>query len=460
MQHNVFESRDALGSSKKPYSISDLNAITRQVVEGHWSAAIWVSGEVSNVACPASGHWYFSLKDNRSQIACVMFRYAQSGSVIPEPGDSILVLAQVSLYEGRGHFQLLVSRIVLDGIGALAVAFDRLKKKLLAEGLFAEQHKKNIPCSPKTIGLIASLGSAGLQDMLKVLRQRSPLARVFIYPALVQGESAPASLIKALMKAEAHGVCDVLVLARGGGSFEDLFCFNDETLVRSVYACGIPIVTGIGHETDTTICDFVADRRAATPTQAATFAASDDQYNHGVIQEALSAMQREMRNRMHMCVKETQEILARLNFPRALLGQLVQWLDERSTQLNLSFDAAFQVKQSKHRACVDALCQNSPLARITEQQDVLGHHYRLCYEAIQGVINRQREQLVGCQAALKACDPQQVLSRGYAMVSDHAGRGLSSFKQAKVGDQLGIQLSDGVLRVVVASSDQVESEEV
>ena len=251
------------------YTVSQLNAEARYLMEDNFES-ISLIGEVSNFARPSSGHCYFSLKDNNAQVRCAFFCHSQRGLTFkPESGQQVLVQAKVSVYEARGDYQLIVSQMQLAGEGALQVAFEKLKQKLAAEGLFDEENKLEVPEIPTCVGVITSPTGAAIRDILRVLHRRFPAVPVIIYPSAVQGNQAKEHLVSAIQKANARKECDVLILARGGGSLEDLWPFNEEIVARAIVDCDIPMVTGVGHEVDFTIADFVADQRCATPSAAA-----------------------------------------------------------------------------------------------------------------------------------------------------------------------------------------------
>ncbi len=257
------------------YSVSKLNREVRQLLESG-IGQIWVQGEISNLARPSSGHWYFSLKDRDAQLRCAMFR-ARNGlcRFTPREGQAVIAYGRVSLYEPRGDYQLLIEHLDDAGLGALQRAFDELKARLAAEGLFATERKRELPLVPRRIGVITSPTGAAIRDVLHILARRFPAAAVLVYPVPVQGEAAAPAIVAALDLASARAECDVLILTRGGGSLEDLWAFNDERVARAILRCSIPVVTGIGHEIDFTIADFVADVRAPTPSGAAELVAPD-----------------------------------------------------------------------------------------------------------------------------------------------------------------------------------------
>src|SRR3990167_8481765 len=257
------------------YSVSKLNAESAVLLSTHFGF-IYVTGEISNLSRPSSGHLYFSLKDDQAQIRCALFRFQhQKMDFALENGQEIIVQAKVSLYEPKGDYQLIVSSIQLAGAGKLQIAFEQLKKELEKAGLFDEKHKKPLPLFPKQIGVITSPTAAALQDILKVLKKRFPSMPVIVYPTQVQGNLAAAQIAAAIQQANQHNVCDVLILARGGGSIEDLWSFNEKIVAQAIFDSVIPIVTGIGHQTDFTIADFVADVRAPTPSAAAEMVSPD-----------------------------------------------------------------------------------------------------------------------------------------------------------------------------------------
>ncbi len=264
---------DAMPSPAAParevLSISQLNAQARMLLE-RGLGSVWLEGEISNLARPASGHWYFSLKDESAQVRCAMFRNRSMLVRFPvKDGARVLARGRVSLYEARGEFQVVIDHLEEAGEGALRRRFEELKRKLLAEGLFDAARKKPLPTLPRRIGVITSPTGAALRDILHILQRRFPAVPVLVYPVAVQGEAAPREIVQALQLAAARRDCDVLILARGGGSLEDLMAFNEESVARAIYACDIPIISGVGHETDVTIADFVADERAPTPSGAA-----------------------------------------------------------------------------------------------------------------------------------------------------------------------------------------------
>jgi len=343
-----------------------LNREVRTLLESGLGT-LWVEGEISNLARPASGHWYFSLKDRDAQIRCAMFRQRNVLSrFAPKEGQLVVAFGRVSLYEPRGDYQLLVELMEDAGLGALQRAFDELKARLAAEGLFAPERKRALPSAPRRIGVITSPTGAAIRDIVQVLRRRCPAAEILIYPSAVQGAAAAAALIAAVELAGARGEVDVLILARGGGSIEDLWAFNDERLARAILASPIPIVTGIGHEIDFTIADFVADLRAPTPSAAAQLVAPDAAVWRRRLEQLLArfaaAARRALRSEASRLEALTRRL--RLSHPGARLQQHSQRLDELEARLRLSVRARIAAGSARLESAARALQAVSPLATL------------------------------------------------------------------------------------------------
>ncbi|MES2499781.1 MAG: exodeoxyribonuclease VII large subunit [Pseudomonadota bacterium] len=352
-------------------TVSELNRLAREVLEQSFPL-FWVSGEVSNFTRAASGHWYFSLKDNTAQVKCVMFKGRNSYvDFIPREGDKIEARATVTLYEARGDFQLTVEFVQKAGLGALFEAFEKLKAKLAHEGLFDAAFKKTIPVNPHTIGIVTSTDAAALRDVLSTLRRRNPNVKVIIYPTPVQGKGAAALIAKAICSASQRAEVDTLIICRGGGSMEDLWQFNEEIVARAIDDCPIPTISGVGHETDFTICDFVADVRAATPTAAAELACAD-----------IRALQNQLLNLQNRLNKQ-------VNF---LLNQTAQKLDYLARRLispkQQIANRATQIKQLQHRLT------------LSIQQNLQTHE----------------QKLLRLSSSIEQLNPNAVLARGYSIV--------------------------------------------
>ncbi len=346
------------------YQVSELNLAAKHLLAEHFGT-ISVIGEISNLSRPSSGHLYFSLKDENAQIRCALFRFQhQRIDFQLENGQQVLVQAQVSLYEARGDYQLIVSNVSLAGAGKLQIAFEKLKNELEKAGLFDDTHKQALPELPHCIGIISSVSGAALQDILKVLQKRFPAIPVKIYPATVQGDMAAKTIVKAIQKANQDQICDVLILARGGGSLEDLWPFNEKIVAHAIFGSDIPIVTGVGHQTDFTIADFVADVRAATPSAAAQIITPD-------VNEYLRYLKQQQKHITHLIqslLKQYQlqllHLQKRLQHPGDRLKQQAQQLDQLETQLKRTMRFILQEKKQQLSLCAEKIDTLSPLKTL------------------------------------------------------------------------------------------------
>ena len=385
-------------SPSKVITVTELNRMARNVLEQSFPL-FWVTGEVSNFTRAASGHWYFSLKDAGAQVRCVMFKGRNSYvDFLPREGDKIEARCTVTLYEARGDFQLTVEFVQRAGLGALFEAFERLKNKLAQEGLFDESGKLPIPKHPKQIGIVTSADAAALRDVLTTLRRRMPNIPVIIYPTPVQGKGVAELIANAINTANARAECDVLIICRGGGSIEDLWQFNEEVVARAVANCAIPAVSGVGHETDFTICDFVADIRAATPTAAAELVTPS--------RDALLSSLRQLK--MHLSRS--------LQFA---LNQRAQALDYLSRRLI------------------------SPTQQIEQQKFQLAQITRHLQNAALQLLNARQQNLLRLSQNLQHLNPQAVLTRGYAFVQDKNGVIVGSSAQLAKNDQVKLTFGAG-----------------
>src|SRR5205807_3602838 len=370
------DDRARAAPAREVYSVTRVNREVRALLE-RGLGVLWVEGELSNLSQPASGHWYFSLKDRDAQLRCAMFR-AQNSLVgfTPRAGTQVLVRGRISVYEARGEYQLIVEHLEEAGVGALKREFERLKAKLAAEGLFALERKRSLPRFPQRIGVITSPSGAALRDILHILARRFPPAAVLVYPAAVQGASAAPALVAALQTASARAECQVLILARGGGSLEDLWTFNDERVARAIRACRLPVVSGVGHEIDFTIADFAADARAPTPSGAAELVAPD----RNAFLEALA----HTAERMSVCVRRELRALAarfegvnlrlKLVHPGMRLAQQSQRLDDLEQRLAGAVRGGLQGDRHRVREACARLLQHSPEGLVRE--------YRLRHAAL------------------------------------------------------------------------------
>ena len=407
-------------------TVSDLNKRVRALLENQFEV-LWVSGELSNVKYAASGHWYFCLKDASAQIDCAMFRTrAQFLDFRPENGQQVEVRARVTLYEPRGSYQLVVEEIRKAGLGALFEAFERLKAKLSAEGLFEAARKRELPPFPRAIGIVTSPQAAGLRDMLTTLAGRACMTPVVIYPAQVQGEGAAHHIARAIATANARAECDVLIVGRGGGSLEDLWAFNEEVVARAIAASTIPVVSAVGHETDFTIADFVADLRAATPTAAAVAASAD----RLALCEALTATRRQLGRDLRRALETRAQRLDSL--ARRLLTPAERLARDR--------DRSVQLARRMARALPDFALARRDLGRFATRLASAGTR----------TIDERGRRLAAARTALGHLDPTQVLARGYSIVRDADGHVRRSSRGLASGQTLDVTFSEGGAAVTVA----------
>lgn len=388
-------------------TVSQLNRYVKSLLDGDFRLRdLFLRGEISNYTRHyRSGHLYFTLKEGGSVVKAVMFAgYAQELAFEPENGMAVILRCSVSLYERDGSYQIYVYEMQPDGRGALQVAFEQLYRKLQVQGLFDETNKKPIPRFAQRIGVVTSETGAALQDILNILSRRCPMAQVVLAPALVQGREAPDSLIAALQALDEWGKCDVIIIGRGGGSMEDLWCFNDERLVRQIVACHTPIISAVGHETDFTLCDYAADLRAPTPSAAAELASVKMEQ----LEERLEILEDRTKRAAGHCLAQKEQQLQRLSLQLAHL---------------------------------------TPERRLQEYAEKLQNLWNMIQSSEKSVIIKKQEALRLQSARLQALDPMARLAGGYSMVLKD-GRVLSSIQQAQEGDHLQVRLHDGTLRVL------------
>jgi len=447
MPANADLARDFASSGDAVLSVSSLNRSVRDLLETRFPL-VWVGGEVSNLTLARSGHTYFSLKDERAQVRCVLFRHR--GQVLdwtPREGMQVEVRAVVTLYEPRGDFQLNVEFMRRAGLGALHEAFLRLKDRLAAEGLFDEAIKRPLPAYPRAIGVVTSLHAAALRDVLTTLARRNPSIPVIVYPTAVQGEGAALEVVAALERAGRRGECDVLILCRGGGSIEDLWSFNDERVARSIRTCPVPVVVGVGHETDFTIADFAADRRAPTPTAAAEFASpSRADLLSGIsgLRERLHRrMTRDLETRMQLLDHLTRRLVhpaRRLQAQAAVFAQLVARVRQATAR-------AFERERWRLAALVERGHRCIPNLEPLGQQTV-DLARRLQAASAQRVADREA-RFRALERSLAALDPRAVLERGYSIVRDREGHAVRDSAAVARGDPLDLTFARGTAQVRV-----------
>jgi len=440
------------------YTPSRLNREARLLLE-RGLPALWLEGELSNFSKPASGHWYFSLKDTGAQLRCAMFRQRNLLTrFAPKDGMHVLVRGRVGLYEPRGDYQLIVEHMEEAGEGALRRRFELLKAKLAAAGLFEAERKRALPAIPRRIGVITSPTGAAVRDILHILRRRFPLIPVRIYPVPVQGAQAAEQIAAAIALASSRQDCDVLILARGGGSLEDLWSFNEEIVARAIFECRVPIITGIGHEIDFTIADLVADVRAPTPSGAAELVAPDAQeWQRRILaieRQLLSALRRDLQTRREHAQWLTQRLLQL--HPGVLLRQQTQRVDELDQRLRRGMQHRLAHWHADVAQQASQLQRASPALRLSA---VRGQWQLLAAQLAAGMRQRLESARTRCALAartLNTVSPLATLDRGYAIVSDAQGRVLIDAAQATVGMRIDARLAHGRLQAEVLST-QTES---
>ena len=422
-------------------SVSELNRRARQLLEGNFPL-LWVSGEISNLTRAASGHVYFSLKDEAAQVRCVMFR--SRAQLLPwrlENGQQVEVQVLVSLYEARGDFQLNVEAMRRAGLGQLFEAFSRLKARLEQEGLFAPERKRALPLYPRAIGIVSSPQAAALRDLLIALARRAPHVPVILYPTLVQGEQAAAGIAAALAQANRRNECDVLIVARGGGSIEDLWAFNEETSARAIAESRIPVVSGVGHETDFTIADFAADLRAATPTAAAELVSAGWFAARREVQQVAEQLQSLMRRQIEKRMQALDLITHRLTSPQQRLQQSRQRLQLLDGRMRHAMQSSLRYRH----ALADR--QQLALQRARPQLDAQRGHLQMLGQELANLMQRRlQDGRSACDrlgGALIHLNPEATLARGYSIVRDSAGSIVTSSGQLKAGDAIRLRFGTG-----------------
>jgi len=433
------------------YTVSRLNDEVRLLLEDTFPR-VWVEGEISNFAAPGSGHWYFSLKDASAQVKCAMFRGSQrSLGFVPKDGTHVLIRARVSLYPNRGDYQLIADFMEERGEGKLRRAYELLKKKLEAAGLFDPAHKKPFPAFPRQIGVVTSSTGAAIRDILTVLKRRFPCVPVIIYPTLVQGDTAAPTIVKAIQTANRRNECDVLIVARGGGSLEDLWPFNEEIVAHAIYQSQIPIISGIGHEVDFTIADYVADRRAPTPSAAAEIITPDKAELAQSIARSKQLILRQMYNKLKACKQHllfTQKHLSQQH-PKNRLTQKMQLLDNIEMKLSQLQNRLLSKLREKLQDCSARLQRKTPIHYIRQLANQMVFRQQQLINLVTMQINRKKTVLANAAAKLDALSPLATLQRGYAIVTTPDQHILHAASEVKPGDDIRVRLLQGSLECKV-----------
>ena len=447
----MFESRNPFsnhgnGIKRKIYSVSELNAGIKELLEENYPF-VWLTGEISNFRIPASGHFYFSLKDETSQISAVMFRGQQRQLKFePEDGMNVTGMGRISVYEPRGTYQIILEYLEPSGVGALQMAFEQLKGKLAAEGLFDDHYKAKIPFLPNKIGVITSKSGAVVHDILQVIKRRFANVAIQVYPVKVQGDGAQAEIVSALELLNDLGQCDVAILARGGGSLEDLQAFNSEPVARAIFNSQIPVISAVGHETDYTIADFVADLRAPTPSAAAELAVPE--------KSALERQCHDIAKRLHSIILsyfnilkvKTREISQRLVHPRRKIEDLRMRLDDLDWRLSTTFGSRLRRERENLEFRIDRLNANTPRFLIRKAKRQLDQNINNLLKSFLIFNNSNQIKIRELTAKLEALSPIAILSRGYSITrSIDDGRVIKDVRTISLDQDVEVMVAQGRL---------------
>ncbi|MEY8756515.1 exodeoxyribonuclease VII large subunit [Peribacillus frigoritolerans] len=422
---------------------------------------VYIKGEISNFKQHTSGHMYFTLKDEKARLLSVMFAANNKGmKFLPENGMKVLVKGDISLYEAGGQYQLYVKSMAPDGVGDLYLAYEQLKKKLEGAGLFLAEHKKPIPQYPKSVGVITSPTGAALRDILTTIKRRYPIARIIVYPALVQGNNAAKSIAKAISMANARAESDVLIVGRGGGSIEELWAFNEEIVAESIYDSDIPVISAVGHETDFTIADFVADMRAPTPTGAAELAVP----HLNEILERLMNRKNRLTRSIQEAVNFERTRLTRMErsyafrYPHKMYEQKLEQLDKTMDRLGRTSTRYFMKKRDELNQLNDILKKQHPEQVVKNAKDELQQHAKVLRRAMEAIYRHKSQQFVHITATLSALSPLKIMERGYGLVFAEDETLVKSTQQVSKGDKIAVSIKDGTLECEIKEiKERIES---
>ena len=436
-------------NSQEVISVSEVNKRAKNLLEKEFSST-WIEGEISSFTAHSSGHWYFTIKDEKSSLSCVMFSYDNNKILFePQVGDNLIINGKISLYSPTGRFQLNVKHIELAGEGALLRAFEQLKFKLEKEGLFDPDNKRQLPQMPKKIGIVTSSDGAVFQDVINVLGRRSPNIELILIQTAVQGEKAPPEICSAISKASSIKDIDVIILARGGGSIEDLWAFNNESVARAIHHSDIPIISAVGHETDFTIADFVADLRAPTPSAAAEILSQ----SYSQLNESLEGYKQLIANAITSLIKrefqELQNLSKRLRHPGDKLRELSQKLDNTETYIKKSMQNHLLSQRNNLNLQSSKLLQQSPVQNLQESKHKLSDLSKSLTFLISQISKEKRSSLLALSSTLEAVSPLAVLNRGYSILTTKKGKVVTSEKEVEVGEELTAKLKEGEIKTKV-----------
>ena len=430
-------------SDRQILSVSQLNRSVRHLIETQLPL-LWVEGEISNFARPGSGHWYLTLKDDQAQVRCAMFRNAnQRIAFQPANGTQVLVRCRAGLYEGRGEYQLVVEHMEEAGFGALQRKFEQLKQQLSDEGLFDNQHKQPMPDSVRHIGVITSATGAAVKDILSVLDRRFPTIKISIFPTMVQGEQAAGQIVQAISDANQHGECDALIVGRGGGSLEDLWPFNEETVARAIFASEIPVVSAVGHEVDFTIADFVADLRAPTPSAAAELLSPDGEEMLNQFEGFEILLADAVTRKIRHLEQRTDYLQKRLQHPGRKLQEQAQHLDHLDIRLRRAMAGKMQQQTTQMQSLQDRLVRQSPKEAIAQRKQAVANSVKQMMRAVSQQVELKQSKTAQAMHLLDTVSPLKTLGRGYSIIRDSNDKVVKTVAQVSAGDTLRGQLTDG-----------------
>ena len=436
-------------------SVSDINNLAKGLLEKDLSN-VWIQGEISSFTAHGSGHWYFTIKDKKSSLSCVMFKFENQNVLFsPQVGDELILNGNISIYAPSGRYQFNVKHIEVFGEGALLKAFEDLKRKLSDEGLFEQERKKDIPPNPLSIGLITSETGAVFRDVINVLKRRSPFVILTLIESQMQGKTADKEICNAIKKANQTSDLDLIILARGGGSIEDLWCFNMESVARSIAESRLPIISAIGHETDFTISDFVADLRAPTPSAAAEIISQ----NHSNLSNSIIRLQTDLRslliNKIGQLKNDLKNQTSLLRHPGEKLRETSQRLDNLESKMKSLLVNITLEKQGRFERCVSTLKSASPLNLIKPNQNAITVYSMNLLNAMKMNIEKKKKIYLKNINTLEAVSPLSVLGRGYSIVSNEDNNIISSSADLKLKQKIRARFKEGqVIAEVVEKIDE------
>jgi len=438
--------------------VSELTKKVRFLIESELNT-VWLTGEISNFIAASSGHWYLSLKDNKSQVKCAMFKgNNRRVRITPKNGQQVLVRAKVSLYEPRGDFQLIIEQMEDAGTGLLKQKFEQLKDKLALEGLFSLNYKQALPKSITRVGVVTSSTGAAIKDILSVLARRNPSLEIIIYPSLVQGDSASSQISEAIKLANERNECDLLIVGRGGGSLEDLWCFNDEQVVRSIFASKLPVISAVGHEIDTTLSDYVADLRAPTPSAAAELVSQDKSELLHRLQQIQQRLINSISANQNKTTQQFNGLLHRLQqvHPEQKLQFQQQKVDDLSIRLNTVMNRELTRFKQHPQHLAEQLTYLSPLKKISAlKQQSSQQQQRLCI-AMKFKLAAQTNKFVSLIEQLQLVSPLATIARGYSVTRNENQQVITSVAQVTTGELINIQLADGKINAKVLANKNLD----